>query len=259
MAGPPRGDPPKPSRRRGGESPVRPLHGPARRDPPAAAGVRPTEGAVGLPSLPPGRHGLPRAFVVQNQRDRITAGMIAAVVERGYTETAVARVIAAGRISRRTFYDNYADKSEAYFDVYSQVTDFLVEAMAEARESERRGWAARVRAQLAALLACFDANRDLALFCFARPPEAGGEVAATYRRFLEQLGELLAEGRPRRARRPTPAARYGLLGGLAALIVEAARSGDADSFVVLLPELVELVLTPYLGREVAASAARPAP
>jgi AcrR family transcriptional regulator len=242
MAGPRREEPREPSRRRNGEGPVDPLRE-----------------FVGLPSLPPGRHGLPRAFVVQNQRDRITAGMIAAVVERGYTETAVARVVAAGRISRRTFYDNYADKAEAYFDVYSQVTDFLREAMAEARDSERGGWAAGVRAQLAALLACFDANRDLALFCLARPPQAGAEVAATYRSFLEQLGEVLGEGRPRRARRPTPAAWYGLLGGLAALVVAAARSGDADSFVVLLPELVELVPTPYLGRGAAALAARPTP
>jgi AcrR family transcriptional regulator len=259
MAEPRREEPREPTRRRNGEGPVdrlREFVGPA----PIPTDAAPfTEKVVGLPSLPPGRHGLPREFVNRNQRDRIAAGMIAAVVERGYTATAVAHVIAAAHISRRTFYDNYADKAEAYFDVYSQVTDFLREAMAEARESERGGWAGRVRAQLAALLACFDANRDLALFCFARPPEAGDKVAATYRRFLEQLGELLAEGRPRRARRPTPAARYGLLGGLATLVVGAAQSDDADSFVVLLPELVELVLTPYLGREMAATVGRPTP
>jgi AcrR family transcriptional regulator len=208
--------------------------------------------AEGLPRLPPGRHGLPRDLVAANQRGRIAAGMIAAVTERGYQGTAVAHVVAAAGVSRRTFYGRYADKAAAYFDVYSELTDLLLAAMAEARRSER-GWAAGVRAQLAALLAVFDANRDLARLCLLVPPAAGGEVAAAYRRFLERLGEQLAEGRPGSARSPSPAARYGLVGGLAALVVEAAQSEDAEAFGALLPELVELVLTPYLGRGAAAA------
>ena len=39
--------------------------------------------AGGLGRLPPGRHGLSREFVTENQRNRLTAGMIAAVAEHG--------------------------------------------------------------------------------------------------------------------------------------------------------------------------------
>ena len=38
------------------------------------------------------RHGLPRDFVVQNQRDRLAAGIIAAVSEFGYHETTITQI-----------------------------------------------------------------------------------------------------------------------------------------------------------------------
>jgi AcrR family transcriptional regulator len=190
--------------------------------------------------------------VVENQRQRIAAGMIRVVVESGYAAATVTRVGAAASVSRRTFYNYYGDLQEAFFDVYRQVTDFLLAAMAEAGEGEKGGWAARVRAKLGALLDCFSANPDLARFCLVAPPAAGGEVAAAYRDFLERLLASLREGQPKRARRPPAAAEYGLVGGMAALIVAAVESGGAESLDTLLPEVTELVLTPYLGREEAA-------
>jgi AcrR family transcriptional regulator len=213
------------------------------------------DAAGGLPWLPPGRHGLPREFVVENQRRRIAAGMITVVVENGYPAATVTQVVAAAGISRRTFYNYYADKAEAFFDVYAQVTDFLCEAMTEAGQSER-GWPARVRAELEALLDCLATNTDLAAFCLLAPPAAGGDVAAAYRAFLERLLAVLTEGRPKRARRPSPAAEYGVVGGLAALIVGALEEGGAEAIEGLGPEVTELVLAPYLGREAAARAAR---
>lgn len=175
--------------------------------------------------------------------------MIAVVVERGYGAATVTQVVAAAGVSRRTFYNYYSDKEEAFFDVYRQVTDFLCEAMAEAGKTAKGSWAARVRAELAALMDCFAANPDLVRFSLVAPPVAGGDVVSAYREFLERLLELLAEGRPKRVKRPPPASEYGLVGGLAALIVEAVERNGAEGLQPLLPEVVELVLTPYLGRE----------
>jgi AcrR family transcriptional regulator len=213
---------------------------------------------AGLPRLPPGRHGLPREFVVENQRQRIAAGMISVVAERGYTATTVTQIVAAGGVSRRTFYNYYRDKQEAFFDVYGQVSDFLLRVMSEAAVggAAKGGWASRVEASLAALLEGFTANPELARFCLAAPPAAGGEVAATYRDFLGRLVNVLGKGRPKRARRIPPAAEYGLAGGLAALILAGLTEGAEDGLPILLGELTELVLTPYLGREEAARLAR---
>jgi AcrR family transcriptional regulator len=211
------------------------------------------ERQTGLPRLPPGRHGLSREFVVENQRGRIAAGMIEVVVARGYVATTVSQVVAAAGLGRRTFYNLYSDKAEAFFDVYGQVTDFLAEAMVEAGAAEKGGWAAKVRAELAALLDCLATNPDLVRFTLEAPQAAGGEVAAAYRSFLERLLEIIGEGRPKRAKRPPPAAEYGAIGGLTGLVVAAADAGP-KAITALLPEVTELVLTPYLGREAAAAA-----
>lgn len=212
------------------------------------------DGDAGLTRLPPGRHGLPRGFVVENQRRRIAAGMIAVVVERGYANTTVTQVVAAAGVSRRTFYNYYSDKAEAFFDVYAEVTDFLCETMAEAGEGVR-GWPAQVSAEIAALLESLAANPDLVTFALVAPPAAGGEVAGAYRAFLERLLALLVEGRPKRARRPSPAAEYGVVGGLVALVVGTLEEGGAKALERLGPEVTELILTPYLGRPQAVAAA----
>jgi hypothetical protein len=127
--------------------------------------------------------------------------------------------------------------------------------MAEAGEGVR-GWPARVRAELAALLDSLAANPDLVRFTLIAPPAAGGEIAAAQRDFLERLLALLVEGRPKSARRPTEAAELGLVGGLAGLLVDKVEAGEGERLPDLLPDLLELVLTPYLGRERAIAEAR---
>lgn len=213
------------------------------------------DGGGGLPRLPPGRHGLPREFVVKNQRDRLAAGVIQVVAARGYHEATITQIAAAAGVSRRTFYSYFKTKQECFFDTYEIVSDFLFAAMAEAGEGERK-WPAQVGAELAVALDVFAANPDLVRFTLIAPPAAGGEIAAAYRGFLERLLELLGEGRPKNVRRPSEAAEHGLIGGLAALLVDKVKAGEGPELPALLPDLLELVLTPYLGRERAIAAAR---
>lgn len=220
-----------------------------------AGKTRSGESGGGLPRLPPGRHGLSREFVVENQRQRIAAGVIRVVATEGYGGTTVSKIVAAAGLSRRTFYNYHQDKEEAFLGAYAEVTGFLIAAAAEAGEATPGGWAARVRAELETLLASFAANPDLVRFCLIAPPAAGGDMAAAHRAFLERLLGTLMEGRPASARTPPPAAAYALVGGLAALIVGAVEGGGPASPAELLPEATELVLTPYLGREAAVKAA----
>ncbi|HEX4306468.1 MAG TPA: TetR/AcrR family transcriptional regulator [Solirubrobacterales bacterium] len=214
------------------------------------------EGQGPLPRLPPGRHGLPREFVAENQRQRLSAGLIAAVAAGGYNETTITDIAAASGLSRRTFYVYFKTKEACFTDTYEVVASFLEETVAEAGEGER-SWAARVRARLAALLGAFAANPDLVSFQLVAPPAAGGKVSTRHHAFLDGLLDALLLGRPKSARRPSLPARQGLAGGLTALIVEKAEAGEGERLPELLPDLAEMVLTPYLGRERAvAEAAR---
>jgi AcrR family transcriptional regulator len=202
----------------------------------------------GLPRLPPGRHGLPREFVTQNQRDRITAGIIAAVAAHGYHEATVSQIAAEAGLSRRTFYAYFSSKAECFGATYEMIATHLEESMREAATG-KRGWSRQVAAELGALLDVYAANPDLVRFTLIAPPTAGGEIADAYRGFLERLLAVVSEGMPKTARTPSEAARYALAGGLAALIVAKVNADEGEQLGELAPDLLELVLTPYMGRE----------
>ncbi len=222
--------------------------GVSKRDP---AGEDP---ASGLARLPPGRHGLPRDFVVQNQRDRLTAGIIAAVAEHGYHETTITEIAAAAGVSRRSFYAYFSSKEECYLATYDIIAAHLGEA-ARAAAAPYQDWPERARAKLGAALAFFGANPDLVRFYLLAPPRAGEKIAERYRLGATRVLADLTEGIPDDVRRPADSVQNALTGSIAALIVTKVEAGEGERLEELLPDLVELFLTPYLGREAASRAA----
>jgi AcrR family transcriptional regulator len=226
--------------------------GVSKREPPGG------DSASGLPRLPPGRHGLPRSFVVQNQRDRLTAGIISAVAEHGYHKTTISQIAGAAGVSRRTFYSYFSSKEECYLATYDVIASYLAEATRAAAASHHK-WADRVRAQLAAGLEFFAANPDLVRFYLFAPTRAGEELAARYRLGATRVIAQLTDGMPADVHAPSPAVQNALAGGMAALIVRKVQKGEGERLAELLPDLTELVLTPYLGREAASRAAHPNP
>lgn len=212
-------------------------------------------GEEGLQRLPPGRHGLSREFVTQNQRDRLAAGMISTVAEQGYHETTISQIATAAGVSRRTFYSYFDSKEACFLDTFALIEEHLVEVMSEAA-APVRGWPAKVRAQLAAMLEALAENPDLVRFALIAPPAAGGPFLERYRAFLERLMDVVADERPARSRQPNEGAELAMAGGLAALVVAKVNAGEGDRLPELQPELVELLLTPYIGHERAADQAR---
>jgi len=205
-----------------------------------------------LHRLPPGRHGLPREFVVRNQRDRLAAGTIAAISEKGYRETTIGQIAAAAGVSRRTFYVYFRTKEECFLTTFDQVAAHLREACEEAAAAET-DWPRRVAAKLAAGLAVFAANPMLARFTLVVPPRAGGQVATHYRVALERALAGLTEGMPAppAVQPPSQAVQHSLVGGMVSLIVGKLEAGEGERVEELLPELVELFLSPFVGRAMA--------
>jgi AcrR family transcriptional regulator len=223
----------------------------AKREPPDG------EPAPELARLPPGRHGLPRSFVTENQRGRLAAGTISAVVEHGYNEATVSRIAAAAGVSRRTFYTFFSSRQEAYLDTYELIASHLREQIEAAGADAGPEWADRVRAGFAAMLEAFAANPDLARFCLIAPLSADQEIGERYLLSMKRLLGLLTAVLPQSAsRRPSRAAEEGLVGGIAALIGGKVKAGEGERLPELLPDLLELALTPYVGREEAVRVAR---
>jgi len=78
--------------------------------------------------LPRGPHSLTPAQVAANQRLRVGMAMLESVGERGYVATTVADVVARAGVSRKAFYQHFANKEECFLATYDAV----------AREGRRR-------------------------------------------------------------------------------------------------------------------------
>jgi len=215
----------------------------------------PDDQPAGLPRLPPGRHGLSREFVSQNQRDRLTAGIIAVVAEHGYHDATITQIAAAAGVSRRTFYSYFSSKEECFFAAYQVIGAHLAD-VTRAAAAKYDAWPEQVRAQLSAALELFAANPDLARFYMIAPPRAGEEISARYRLASSRVIAQLTEGIPADTPAPTETVQKALAGGLASLIVAKVEAGEGEGLPGLLPDLVELFLTPFIGREEAVRVAR---
>jgi len=213
---------------------------------------------VTSPRLPAGRHGLPREFVVQNQRERIVTALVDTVAERGYNATTVAHITKAASVSRRTFYEHFADKEACFLAAYEMVAEHIRVSM-EAAAAAFDEWPQQVRAALATMLRFLAGEPELARICMIEPVAAGGEIAARHRASMQSLVEILKAGRPGHSgERPLPeATEETLVGGIVSLIVREISAGRTEQLEGLLPDLVELTLAPYVGPEQAERVAQP--
>ena len=76
--------------------------------------------------LPSGRHGLLPSFVAANQRERILSAVAQAAAELGYVEMSVEAITARAGVSRRTFYEHFKNKEDAFLATYDALLHQLV-------------------------------------------------------------------------------------------------------------------------------------
>jgi len=104
--------------------------------------------------LPSGRHGLTREAVAASQRGRLIEAMAQVVAEKGYAATTVADVVERAGVSRRTFYEQFADKEACFLAAYDAGLAAVLGRIREAAETglPARDWRARARAGVEAFL-----------------------------------------------------------------------------------------------------------
>ncbi len=91
-----------------------------------------------------------REDVARHQRTRLYGGMIESVAERGYARTTVAQVIALAGVSRRAFYEQFANKEACFLATYDIVIARARKLVLDAWGRER-GWSNRLHAACKAL------------------------------------------------------------------------------------------------------------
>lgn len=203
-----------------------------------------------LARLPPGRHGLPREFVVHNQRERLIAGLAEAIAENGYSGTTIAHITRHAAVSRRTFYEHFSSKDECFVAAYDTVMVELRDRVSAAFEAAD-DWPHAVKAGIGAMLAFLAAEPSLARLCMVEALVAGPVVVERYDAAIQSFVPYFQSGRegrpPEVLARLSPTTEEALVGGMVSLISRRIIAGKAEELEELLPDLVEFILTPYVG------------
>jgi AcrR family transcriptional regulator len=210
--------------------------------------------------MPPGRHPLPREFIVQHQRARIIAALAEETVEKGYRSVTVADIVRRAGIARNTFYENFSSKEDCFLAASEFAVKEALQRVVDAA-SKVDSWPARVNAGLAAFLHYVAAEPALARTCIVEALSAGPAAVERYEGSIQAFVPLFRMGRkvaPRGEGLPGTLEET-IVGGIFWILYQRIVMGQVGEIEQLRPELVEFSLTPYIGAEAAKRTATEAP
>jgi len=165
------GQPDKPGRGRGGRA------GEARRAP---------------HQLPSGRHGLLPSFVAANQRERILSAVAQAAAELGYAEMSVEAITARAGVSRRTFYEHFKNKEDAFLATYDALLHQLVTHTQRAYLKETTVMK-RLRAGIGAYLQFLANEPEFARTCIVEVLAVGPRALARRNQAMQLFTEIIED------------------------------------------------------------------
>jgi AcrR family transcriptional regulator len=209
-----------------------------------------------LSKLPPGRHLVPRDFVAQNQRERMLLATAELVAERGYQKTTIELIAKTARVALSTFYEQFSSKEECFLAAFDEAIEAAAEVFDELLDPEQE-WADQIASGLEIALEMVANEPARARLCIVEAQAAGGEALVRYQGMLERLAPKLREGRihnPRASRLPD-GLEVAIVGGLVWLIHQRLIAGREHEIKGLLPEMLQVTLTPYVGEVEAGRAA----
>jgi AcrR family transcriptional regulator len=165
---------------------------------------------------------MPAAVPATEVRSRILAAMGTLVADKGYAAVTIDDLARGARISKRTFYDHFADKQRCLLAAYEAASDLVYDA-AERAAAPGPPARERVEAVIAAYLKALAARPELTRVFHVEIQAAGAEALelhlAVNRRYAELLRRIVREGGGgARLGRPTAIA---LLGAVNELVLHA--------------------------------------
>lgn len=192
-------------------------------------------------------------FARRTQRDRLLDGMAQAVARRGYAATPVAEVLKASGVSRRTFYEQFADKEDCFLAAYDAIVALCTERLVAGYHAGD-GWAEGIVRAYEALLTTLAAEPDYAhlgvVGVLAAGPRALARREATLRRFARFLD--YTRERVDAAVQPPALVGQAIVGGIHELVYSQIVRGGATELPQLAHDLEHytfmlLGVTPPVG------------
>jgi AcrR family transcriptional regulator/DNA-binding MarR family transcriptional regulator len=194
-----------------------------------------------------------QTYGVPTQRDRLVAAMGELTAELGLAAVGVHHVCQRAGVSRRTFYDLYADRDACVIDMHEEAFGRLLGHLAEAVADAGAAWEDRAVALTQALLGAWDADRVLAQLCLVSSVSGHTEALELRRVAMAQIAGLLADPprQPMVEATVLACAISGVWGLAFAQLTEKPDTSISD----LAGVAIFLLLAPFAGRRHAAARA----
>lgn len=208
--------------------------------------------------LPSGRHGLSRTEVSENQRERLLSAVVQVARRTGYSGLTIREVIGAAGVSRKTFYELFEDKNEAFLAAYDHVVGRLAEGVTGAT-ARGRTWPEQVSLGLETFLDRLASDPAVAHLCIVEVLAAGPPALTRRAAALEAFRTFLEPGykhAPAGVEPPVLAAET-VIGGVYEVIYGYVLQNRTEELPSAHADLLYIVLLPFLGlRRASAEAAR---
>jgi AcrR family transcriptional regulator len=192
------------------------------------------------------RPALPREFIALHKQRRIMDALAELTAEQGYEATKISDIVRRAGVARKTLYDNFEGKEEVFLAAFDAARDEASRRVGEGSAGLDGDWQDRIEGGLAAFLGYVAEQPTLARMCMVEALSATPATTKRYEDALEAFVELTRQALPADERLPDTIAET-LVGGVAWIVYQQIRRGEAERAEDLLPELTEFMMAPYLG------------
>jgi TetR/AcrR family transcriptional regulator len=195
--------------------------------------------------LPRGPHRLDPDEVAANQRLRMYGAMIEAVATNGYGRTSVKQVVTLAGVSRRAFYEQFANKQECFLATLELIASQAMDSIALSYRSTQGPLRERLEAALSKFAEVVQRNPKGARLMLVDAPSAGPagweQLTETLTLFEERLAASFADA-PDAQPLPEPVARA-IVGGLRRVTFVRLTERRTDEMEELVPDMLSWALT----------------
>lgn len=200
--------------------------------------------------------------VAEMQRSRLLASAVRALEEQGYEHATVAHITSRARVSRRTFYEIFANREQCFAAVLQDAAGRVREELRDAG-LEGLSWRERMRGGLWVILCFLQREPDLARVLVVHSLRGSGAVLAAREEIVAQLVAAVDAGRAEATRDAgcSVLTAEGVVGATLAIVHRRLCGRERQPLLgVLSGELAATVVLPYLGVAAARrEQTRPAP
>jgi AcrR family transcriptional regulator len=208
--------------------------------------------ATGIPGLPPEG----AALGPEMRRQAILVAMARLAGEKGYGQTSVTDVIAAARLPRTAFYEHFKDKRECFLASCEMLVDEILDEALAGCDGDAT-WLARVTAGLTTIVERLALDPTLARAVVVEVTAVGAAGRQLQLNAIGRLTEHLDGARePAGDREPPAGVALMSAGAVSGLIFEEVLAGRAAELRTRLPDLIFVMLVPYVGPSAAAAEMR---